>query len=73
MRKDAAVYWHEEGVWLGYLRDYPNCWTQGRTLQDLKEHLDDLGRDLDRKKISLGSPFANPYAPRRPTRITSVH
>jgi predicted RNase H-like HicB family nuclease len=27
---------------LGYLNDYPDHWTQGETLEDLKEHLHDL-------------------------------
>lgn len=37
------TYWQEEhGKFLGYLNDYPDHWTQGETLQDLKEHLRDL-------------------------------
>jgi predicted RNase H-like HicB family nuclease len=31
---------------LGYLQDYPDYWTQGETLEDLKEHLHDLYADL---------------------------
>jgi len=40
------VYWEDEGAWIGYLRDYPDYWTQGKTLEDLKGHLRDLHRDL---------------------------
>lgn len=40
------VCWQEGGAWLGYLQDYPDYWTQGGTLDDLKEHLIDLYRDL---------------------------
>jgi hypothetical protein len=40
------VYWEEDGSWLGYLQDYPDYWTQGDTLEDLKEHLRDLYQDL---------------------------
>jgi len=40
------VHWREDGVWLGYLEEYPDYWTQGETLDDLKEHLIDLFRDL---------------------------
>lgn len=37
------TYWQEkDGKFLGYLNDYPDHWTQGETLQDLKEHLRDL-------------------------------
>jgi predicted RNase H-like HicB family nuclease len=41
-----VVVWEEEGGWLGYLQDYPDYWTQGKTLKDLKEHLRDLHRDV---------------------------
>lgn len=41
------VYWEEEdGGWLGYLQEFPDYWTQGETLDDLKEHLIDLHRDF---------------------------
>jgi len=40
------VYWQEEKAWIGYLADYPDYWTQGQTLDDLKEHLKDLYRDM---------------------------
>ena len=40
------VYWQEDGFWIGYLQDYPDYWTQGETLADLKDHLRDLYRDL---------------------------
>jgi len=37
------TFWQEEdGKFLGFLNDYPDHWTQGKTLQDLKEHLRDL-------------------------------
>jgi hypothetical protein len=39
------VYWEEDGAWLGYLQDYPDYWTQGKNLDDLKEHLRELDRD----------------------------
>ena len=40
------VHWQEDDVWLGYLQDYPDYWTQGETLDDLKEHLRDLLIDI---------------------------
>ena len=40
------VYWREEDAWLGYLAEYPDDWTQGESLDDLIEHLDDLHREL---------------------------
>jgi predicted RNase H-like HicB family nuclease len=40
------VFWEDDGAWLGYLQDYPDYWTQGETLDALKEHLKDLYLDL---------------------------
>jgi hypothetical protein len=40
------IVWEEDDGWLGYLRDYPDYWTQGETMEDLREHLRDLYRDL---------------------------
>ena len=42
----SIVYWEEDGVWLGYFQEYPDYWTQGETLEDLREHLKDLYRDV---------------------------
>jgi len=37
------TYWKEDdGRYLGYLNEYPDHWTQGETLDDLKEQLRDL-------------------------------
>lgn len=40
------VHWEEDGSWLHYLQDFSDYWTQGETLDDLKEHLRDLYADL---------------------------
>jgi predicted RNase H-like HicB family nuclease len=40
------VCWEEDGAWLGYLQDYPDYWTQGKSLRDLKTHLKDLYADI---------------------------
>ncbi|HSZ54375.1 MAG TPA: hypothetical protein VK797_01850 [Tepidisphaeraceae bacterium] len=45
------VYWQEGNAWLGYLQEYPDYWTQGETLDDLKEHLRDLYRDISSGEI----------------------
>lgn len=45
------VYWQEDGFWIGYLQDYPDYWTQGETLADLKDHLRDLYRDLSAGEV----------------------
>lgn len=46
MQMVNIVYWEEEGGWIGYLQEYPDYWTQGESLDDLKEHLKDLYKDL---------------------------
>lgn len=40
------VHWQEDDMWLGYLEEFPDYWTQGVSLQDLQEHLRDLYNDL---------------------------
>ncbi len=41
--KVKFTHWQEkDGTFLGYLNDYPDHWTQGESLDDLKEHLKDL-------------------------------
>ena len=41
--KTRFTDWKEsDGRYLGYLNDYPDHWTQGESLDDLKEHLRDL-------------------------------
>jgi len=46
MQTANIVCWEEEGGWIGYLREYPDYWTQGETLDDLEAHLEDLFQDL---------------------------
>ena len=40
------VYWQEDDMWLGYLQDYPDYWTQGVSLDELKENLLDIHADI---------------------------
>ena len=40
------IHWQDEDVWIGYLEEFPDYWTQGGSLEDLKEHLKDLYREL---------------------------
>jgi predicted RNase H-like HicB family nuclease len=41
----------EKDYWLGYLEQYPDYWTQGESLEDLKQHLKDLYEDLSNERI----------------------
>lgn len=41
--KIQFTYWKErDGKYLGHLNSFPEHWTQGDDLNDLKEHLRDL-------------------------------
>lgn len=51
MQTVKIVYWQDDGAWLGYLQDFPDYRTQGETLDDLKDHLRDLYRDLTSGEI----------------------
>ena len=46
MASIGFTYWQDEDMWLGYLDEFPEYMTQGLSMDDLKEHLLDLYRDL---------------------------
>jgi len=46
MQTAKFVYWDENGAWIGYFQEFPDYWTQGENLDDLKAHLKDLYDDL---------------------------
>lgn len=46
MQTVKIVVWQEDTAWIGYLQDYPDYWTQGDDLDDLRVHLKDLYVDL---------------------------
>jgi len=45
------VHWQDGNWWLGYLEEYPDYITQGETLEELKENLRDLYKDLTSGEI----------------------
>jgi len=52
MAAAGFTYWQDGDMWLGYLDQYPDYMTQGTSLEDLKEHLLDLYKDLSSGVIS---------------------
>ena len=40
------VYWEDEGMWLGYLDEFPDYMTQGTTKEELEDNLRDIYKDL---------------------------
>ena len=45
------VYWKDEGMWIGYLDEFPDYMTQGESLDELKENLKDIYKDLTSGEI----------------------
>lgn len=42
------TYWKEpDGWYLGYMNDYPDNWTQGRTIEELEKMLMSLRKDIE--------------------------
>jgi predicted RNase H-like HicB family nuclease len=46
METKRYVYWKDEDMWLGYLEELPDYMTQGESLDELKENLIDIYREL---------------------------
>ncbi|MFH1743535.1 MAG: type II toxin-antitoxin system HicB family antitoxin [bacterium] len=46
MEKKRFVSWKDEDMWIGYLEEYPDYMTQGASLEELKENLADIHKEL---------------------------
>lgn len=46
MEKTGFVYYQEDGLWVGWLEDYPDYRSQGATLDDLKQALREIYEEL---------------------------
>ncbi|MCK8601847.1 hypothetical protein [Desulfoferrobacter suflitae] len=54
MKTVKYVYWQDEGMWPGYLQEYPDYWTQGETPEALEENLKDIFKErLARHAIKM--------------------
>ncbi len=51
MEKIKYVHWQDENMWLGYLEEYPDYITQGESLEELKDNLKDIYKDLSSGNI----------------------
>ena len=49
--KTAFTYWKDGDYFIGFIDEYPDYQTQGESLEDLKEHLLDLYKDLSTDAI----------------------
>jgi len=45
------IYWKDDDYWLGYPEEYPDYMTQGESLEELKENLKDLYKELESGNI----------------------
>ena len=45
------VYYQEDGMWIGWLEEYPDYKSQGETLDELKDNLKDIYQDITTGKI----------------------
>ena len=44
-------YWKVDSFQIGYLEEWPDYLTQGTSLEELKENLKDLFKDLSTEKV----------------------
>jgi predicted RNase H-like HicB family nuclease len=51
MMTARIVYWQDGEHWLGYFEEFPDYWTQGETLEELREMLRSLYTDLTSGEI----------------------
>ena len=42
MKIQNYIYWQDDLMFLGYLEDYSDYWTQGKTIEELEENLIDI-------------------------------
>ena len=51
METKKFIYFEDEGMFIGWLEEYPDYRTQGRTLDELKENLLDIYKDVSSGEI----------------------
>lgn len=55
MTKKKYIYWQDDDMWLGYLEEYPDYWTQGETEEEVRENLVDIYSELTSGRNTLVS------------------
>lgn len=46
VKTEKYIYWQDGAMWLGYLEEYPDYWTQGETEEELQKNLVDIYKEL---------------------------
>lgn len=49
--KIKFTYWQDGDYFLGYLEEYPDYVTQGKSFEELKEHLKDIYKEINEGNI----------------------
>ena len=45
-KRKKYIYWQDGPVFLGCFEEFPDYWTQGKTIEELKENLIDIYNEL---------------------------
>ena len=56
MKIGKYIYWQDGNMYLGYLEEYPDYMTQGKTIEELKDNLKDIYEVAKGEKFN-GSPL----------------
>jgi predicted RNase H-like HicB family nuclease len=51
MNKTKITYWQDGIYWIGYMNEYPEYLTQGFSLEELIENLQDIYHDISEELI----------------------
>ena len=51
MEKKRFVYYQEDNMWVGWLEEFPDYRTQGETLEELKDNLQDIYEEITSGRI----------------------
>ncbi len=51
MEKIKFVYYQEAEFWVGWMEEYPDYRTQGKTIEELKDNLRDIYKDITAGEI----------------------
>ncbi|NOX48823.1 MAG: type II toxin-antitoxin system HicB family antitoxin [Chlorobi bacterium] len=51
MDSKKYIYWKDDNMWVGYLLKYPDYWTEGETMAELKENLKDIFMEVTSANI----------------------
>lgn len=51
MEKKRFVYYQEDDMWIGWLEEYPDYRTQGKTFDELQDNLKDIYEEVESGRI----------------------